>query len=1043
VVFVADALGGWLVGQLADAGRKKLTELVLGSEQERALRRAADVAVWATAEEVSHSGGEHAGQVARVISEVFRDPVPAAQPAGPVMLLEGLQAGIARQLAVLDDAGLTGTGQSSADVMGVPGAVLADRLTGHLVREIIVRGSGGGPLAPLADQFNHELTRLQIGGMLAQLAAEVRVALARPGTGATVAGRPLEEVTDPFVLEVPGATVAGRPLEEVTDPFVLEVHRPVEPDLPQPELLVLPVYMPRDHDAALAEVVTAAAAGTSGIAVLVGGSSTGKTRACWQALELLRGLEPGWRLWHPIDPQGALADMAGAGPRTVVWLNEAQRYFDTTDGAGERVAAGLRTLLRDPTRGPVLVLATLWQEFWDDLTARPPGGADPHAQARELMTGRDIVVPAAFTPAQLQQLEEAGDPRLAQAAAGSRDGQVIQYLAGAPDLLDRYHHAPPAARALIDAAMDARRLGMRPAVPRAFLEAAAPGYLTDADWDLLPPDWLEEALGYTGKPAKGVRGPLAPIRPRPTAGGPASSGDGPALQLADYLDQHGRRARYGLIPPGAFWEAAVRYADPADLASLGEAAENRGLSREAARLYKQATTHGDARAGIHLVRLLHGLQPGDPRPADWAAAHASLGDPPAVADLLDELREVRAATALADRAAAHASLDDPYGVSRLLGMLEQVGAVDQRDRLLDRDPAAHVSLDNLQTVGWLLDALRLVGATGQVTVLASRAAAHASLDHPAMGMLLGVLREVGATGQVTALASRAAAHASLDDPEAVAQLLGALQRVGAVDQRDRLLDRDPAAHASLDDPLAVASVLRALREAGASGQIHALLARNPARHVSLEHPVFVASLLRALREVGATAQVTALATRAAAHASLDNPIDVASLLEALREVGATGQVTALATRAAAHASLDNPATVASLLEALREAGATGQITALLDRDPAAHASLDNPGAVASLLRALRKAGATGQITALLDRDPAAHASLDNSVTVARLLEALRAVEASVQAAALIKRLPAAGQFQLFCRQEGRESEFRFGREADGSPAKQWTWTDLG
>ena len=99
-----------------------------------------------------------------VISEVFRDPVPGAPLAGPVMLLEGLQAGIAGQLAVLDDAGLTGTGQSSADVLGVPGTVLADRLTGHLVREIIVRGSGGGPLTPLADQFNHELTRLQNRG---------------------------------------------------------------------------------------------------------------------------------------------------------------------------------------------------------------------------------------------------------------------------------------------------------------------------------------------------------------------------------------------------------------------------------------------------------------------------------------------------------------------------------------------------------------------------------------------------------------------------------------------------------------------------------------------------------------------------------------------------------------------------------------------------------------------------------------------------------------------------------------------------------------
>jgi hypothetical protein len=113
VVFVADALGGWLVGQLADAGRKKLTELVLGNVQERALREAADVAAWATAEEVSHSSGEQAGLVAMVISEVFRDPVPAAPPAGPVMLLEGLQAGIAGQLAVLDGAVTPSPGMST------------------------------------------------------------------------------------------------------------------------------------------------------------------------------------------------------------------------------------------------------------------------------------------------------------------------------------------------------------------------------------------------------------------------------------------------------------------------------------------------------------------------------------------------------------------------------------------------------------------------------------------------------------------------------------------------------------------------------------------------------------------------------------------------------------------------------------------------------------------------------------------------------------------------------------------------------------------
>ena len=181
--------------------------------------------------------------------------------------------------------------------------------------------------------------------------------------------------------------VRGRPLGEVTDPFMLEVHRPVQPEDPDPGLPELPVYVPRGHDAELAGVVRAAAEGRSGIAVLVGGSSTGKTRACWEALRLLRDQKPGWRLWHPIDPsrpEAALRELPGIGPRTVVWLNEAQFYLGDADGGlGERVAAGLRELLRDPARAPVLVMATLWPQFWDSLTARPAAAADPHAQARE------------------------------------------------------------------------------------------------------------------------------------------------------------------------------------------------------------------------------------------------------------------------------------------------------------------------------------------------------------------------------------------------------------------------------------------------------------------------------------------------------------------------------------------------------------------------------------------------------------------------------------------------------------------------------------
>ena len=101
-MFVADDLAAWLVGLLADAGRKKLTALVLGSEQERALGRAATAAIQRTAAQLAPSSDVQAEQLATVVGEVFHG-APGAALAGQGTLLAGLQAGIAAQLAVLDD----------------------------------------------------------------------------------------------------------------------------------------------------------------------------------------------------------------------------------------------------------------------------------------------------------------------------------------------------------------------------------------------------------------------------------------------------------------------------------------------------------------------------------------------------------------------------------------------------------------------------------------------------------------------------------------------------------------------------------------------------------------------------------------------------------------------------------------------------------------------------------------------------------------------------------------------------------------------------
>jgi uncharacterized protein YidB (DUF937 family) len=565
--------------------------------------------------------------------------------------------------------------------------------------------------------------------------------------------------------------VAGRTPEEVTDPFVLEVHRPVQPDDALRGLPLLPPYVPREHDEVLGRVVRGAADGRSGIAVLVGGSSTGKTRACWEALAPLRDRPEPWRLWHPIDPSrpdAALAELPGIVPRTVVWLNEAQFYLDPAEaGLGERVAAGVRELLRDPGRAPVLVLATVWPRFWDALTGRPARGEDRHAQARELLAGHDITVPAAFTPAQMSQLARAADARLALAARSARDGAVIQFLAGAPELLTRYRNAPPTAAALIRAAMDARRLGMGAGLPQAFLEAAAPGYLTDAEWDALGEDWLEQALAYTAVPCKGARGPLTRIRPRPARHArhrgdqPASTAaaTGPLYRLADYLDQHGRAHRASQIPPAEFWAAAAAHAAPGDQAALGDAADARGLDRDAAQLHKNAAASGNPDAVYYLSRPPACLR-ADPRPAHWAAAHAPLDDPGGVASLLLRLRAAgareQAAALLARDPAAHAPLDHTGGVARLLDSLREAGADEQAAALLARDPAAHADLDQPGDVARLLDSLRKAGADEQAAALLARdPAAHAPLDDSiSVARLLDRLQKAGAREQAAALASQ-------------------------------------------------------------------------------------------------------------------------------------------------------------------------------------------------------------------------------------------------------------------------------------------------
>ncbi|MGP3919034.1 hypothetical protein [Nonomuraea sp. 10N515B] len=594
----------------------------------------------------------------------------------------------------------------------------------------------------------------------------------------------------------------GWPLAEVTDPFRfdLEVHHAI--DTGDADLSALPVYVPREHDRMLAQVVARGAAGDSRIAVLVGGSSTGKTRACWEALHLLRAQPEPWRLWHPIDPtrpEAALACLTKLSPYTVVWLNEAQFYL-ADSALGESVAAALRELLRDARRAPVLVLATLWPKYWDSLTSR----ADPdlHAQARELLDGHNLPVPDAFTGTDLEALvnQKDSDPRLGEASERAQDGRITQYLAGVPVLMDRYHQAAPPIRALIHAAMDARRLGRGPRLPLALLADAAPGYLTNTEWDQTDEHWLTHALNYVTQPCNGIPGILTPAKPdtarnrrtSANAAAPPQAGIGPMYRLADYLDQHARRARADQIPPIDFWTAAARHAQPGDFKALGDAARARGLYRDAAQLWKHATScYGDPHAAAALVEHMHELNPNDHHPAYWAAAHTSLDD------LLAEFE--------------------------LVVQLRTVGADEAVRMLLARDPV-HTTVDDLTAAATLVRRMRTMGMDAKATQLADGAAAHAPLDNPAV---MPMLQEIAGHKQITTLLIGSPAAPTALDPADVVSQLDTLRMIGADEQARVLADR-AAAYIPLDNPADVVRLLDRLRHIGADEQIVALTNRFPA-----------------------------------------------------------------------------------------------------------------------------------------------------------------------------------------------------------------------
>jgi len=390
---------------------------------------------------------------------------------------------------------------------------------------------------------------------------------------------------------------------------------------------VLPRYLVRKLDTELRARLRAIEEATAGqIVVLVGGSATGKSRAAWEAI---RAELAGWRLWHELTPGHCSADVAIAvaegrvAAHTAVWLGDAQNYLEPST-EGPALADALAKLLALP--GPRIVVATMWPAPFKRLTDR---SAVPYAAVGDLLRDHAIVMPSSFTESDLAQGDNpsvmASDRRLENAAARAVDGEIVQALAGVPEIKSRYQSASRAETAILWAAADAHRLSRRWRVlSNAFLFQAAPGYLREQEWRRAQP-WnakFDAALNSLIAEAHGISGLLSLHVPRPTQDRPRG------FELTDVLEEELQANRFGIFPPAEFWDsaAAVSSNEPDVMFDLGTAAFMRGRYRRAFQQFLKPAAGSGHLEAMHWVARRSWNEGDEPRARLWALRAAESGD---------------------------------------------------------------------------------------------------------------------------------------------------------------------------------------------------------------------------------------------------------------------------------------------------------------------------------------------------------------------------------------------------------------------------------
>ncbi|WP_157968660.1 hypothetical protein [Streptomyces geranii] len=399
----------------------------------------------------------------------------------------------------------------------------------------------------------------------------------------------------------------------------------------------LPPYVGRDADRAVNSAVETAAS-EGGLVVVRGDAYAGKTRTALAAMaEVLRGV----RVFAPArheNLRGLPALLRGMpGERCAVWLDDLDGHLGA-DGLEPRLLAQL-----EAQRVPVI--ATTREDAYDRFRRLSRG--------RVLDLAHIVELPRDWSHGERKRAADTDDPRLTEAARHCGAEGVAAYLAVGPMLWEEWQRARradshPRGYALVRAAVDLARCGLRGPLPENLLVKVHEGYGSAADLEREP---VADALTWAAEKRDGVLRMLRPSGESKWEAAPclvdAASRDeafpvvggevwGVALEVARTDSAYD----FEVVVEGArgAFRVAAEAGDGQAMHSLGVLEESLGDGTEAENWFRRAAHAGHAEAAGRVGRLL--AERGDTRDAEpFLEMAAEAGDHVAATLLGKALRD--------------------------------------------------------------------------------------------------------------------------------------------------------------------------------------------------------------------------------------------------------------------------------------------------------------------------------------------------------------------------------------------------------------------